>query len=62
MSRFGGEYLDAVKAAVAERVNPRVWKSLRIELETSAQDEILAGVGVLAVGHILRQGFIPVRS
>ncbi len=62
MSRFGSEYLDAVKAAVADRVNPCVWKSLRIELEASDYDEILAGVGVLAVGHILRQGFIPVRE
>ena len=62
MSRFGEEYLNAVKAAVAERVNPRVGMSLRIELETSDEDEILSGVGVLAVGHILRQGFIPARG
>jgi N-acetylglucosamine repressor len=57
MSCFGEGYLDAVKSAVVERVNPRVWKSLRIELEPSDSDEILAGVGALAVGHILRRGF-----
>jgi hypothetical protein len=62
MSRFGEKYLDAVKVAVAERLNPRVRKSLRIELETSEDDEILSGVGVLAVGHILRQGFVPARG
>lgn len=62
MSRFGEKYLDAVKAAVAEHLNPRVMKSLRIELETSEDDEILSGVGVLAVGHILRQGFVPARG
>jgi N-acetylglucosamine repressor len=57
MSRFGEGYLEAVKSAVVERVNPRVWSSLRIELESSDSDEILAGVGALAVGHILRRGF-----
>jgi predicted NBD/HSP70 family sugar kinase len=54
MSHFGREYLDAVKAALAERVNPRLLKSLHMELETSNQNGILAGAAALAVGHTLR--------
>jgi hypothetical protein len=62
MSRFGKMYLDAVNAAVAERLNPRVCASVRIEIETSEDDEILSGVGVLAVGQVLRKGFVPARG
>ena len=62
MSHFGAEYLETVKASVMERVNPRLSNSLQIELETFDQDQIMAGVGALAIGHILRQGLNPVRE
>jgi len=58
MSSFGNGYLEAIMAAIGDRVKPHIWKAVRIELETSDHDEILAGVGALAVGQILREGFM----
>ncbi len=62
MSSFGQRYLEGVKTAMGALVNPLVGRSLRVELDTSGKDEILAGVGALAVGHVLRRGFLPARS
>ena len=58
MSSFGERYLDVVKGAMSERTNPLIARSLHIELDASGRDEVLAGVGALAVGHALGQGLL----